>query len=77
MRPSDFRLVTPLILQDQNVVGRGAVGFDLAKFDSGAPERERARAKEFVLRATAAAAPQPLSRRLREVTSHNTYSGCL
>ncbi|MGW3425774.1 hypothetical protein [Streptomyces phaeochromogenes] len=37
-------------------MGRGAVGFDLAEFDRGAAERERARAKDFVLHATALAA---------------------
>ncbi|MEV8320174.1 hypothetical protein AB0Q95_39095 [Streptomyces sp. NPDC059900] len=51
-----FRFAALLILQDQNVVGRGAVGFDLAEFDWGATQRERARAKDFVLRATALAA---------------------
>ncbi|MDX2758724.1 hypothetical protein [Streptomyces europaeiscabiei] len=50
-----FRFAALLTLQDQNVMGRGAVGFDLAEFDWGA-ERERARSKEFVLRATALAA---------------------
>ncbi|MGA5895214.1 hypothetical protein [Streptomyces venetus] len=52
----DFRFAALLTLQDQNVMGRGAVGFDLAAFDWGATERERARAKDFVLRATALAA---------------------
>ncbi|MFD3502989.1 hypothetical protein [Streptomyces sp. NPDC058678] len=52
----DFRFAALLTLQDQNVMGRGAVGFDLAEFDWGATERERARAKDFVLRATALAA---------------------
>ncbi|MEV0227140.1 hypothetical protein [Streptomyces sp. NPDC050704] len=37
-------------------MGRGAVGFDLAEFDWGETERARARAKDFVLRATALAA---------------------
>lgn len=52
----DFRFAALLTLQDQNVMGRGAVGFDLAEFDWGATERERARAKDFVLRVTALAA---------------------
>jgi hypothetical protein len=52
----DFRFAALLTLQDQSVMGRGAVGFDLAEFDWGATERERARAKDFVLRATALAA---------------------
>ncbi|MFM9457841.1 hypothetical protein [Streptomyces europaeiscabiei] len=50
-----FRFAALLTLQDQNVMGRGTVGFDLAEFDWGA-ERERARSKDFVLRATALAA---------------------
>ncbi|WP_235989503.1 hypothetical protein [Streptomyces ureilyticus] len=49
----DFRFAALLTLLDQNVMGRGAVGFDLAEFDWGATERERVRAKDFVLRATA------------------------
>ncbi|MFH9068885.1 hypothetical protein [Streptomyces alboflavus] len=52
----DFRFAALLSLQDQDVMGRGAVGFDLAEFDWGATERERARAKDFVLRAAALAA---------------------
>lgn len=51
-----FRFAALLTLQDQNVMGRGAVGFDLAEFDWGKTERERARAKHFVLPATALAA---------------------
>lgn len=52
----DFRFAALLTLQDHNVMGRGAVGFGLAKFDWGVTERERARAKDFVLHATALAA---------------------
>ncbi|MEU5320376.1 hypothetical protein AB0G67_27050 [Streptomyces sp. NPDC021056] len=37
-------------------MGRGGVGFDLAEFDWGTTERERARAKHFALRVTALAA---------------------
>ena len=40
----DFRFAALLTPQDQNAMGRGAVGFDLAEFDRGATERERARA---------------------------------
>ncbi|OSP28980.1 MULTISPECIES: hypothetical protein [unclassified Streptomyces] len=40
----DFRFAALLTPQDQNVMGRSAVGFDLAEFDRGATERERARA---------------------------------
>ncbi|MFI5681978.1 hypothetical protein [Streptomyces cellulosae] len=40
----DFRFAALLTLQDQNVMGRGAVGFDLAEFAWGATERGRARA---------------------------------
>ncbi|MEU6389142.1 hypothetical protein [Streptomyces sp. NPDC046939] len=54
--PWDFRFAALLSLQDQNVMGRGAVGFDLAEFDWGATDEERARAKDFVLRAAALAA---------------------
>jgi hypothetical protein len=52
----DFRFAAPLTLQDQNVVGCGAAGFDLTEFDWGATERERARAKDFVPRTTTLAA---------------------
>lgn len=34
-----FRFAVPLTLRDQNDMGRGAVGFDLADFDWGATER--------------------------------------
>ncbi|MGK5695078.1 hypothetical protein ACSNOJ_19585 [Streptomyces sp. URMC 128] len=52
----DLRFAALLILQDQNVMGRGAVGFHLEEVDWGASESERARSKDFVLRATALAA---------------------
>ncbi|MFJ5731598.1 hypothetical protein [Streptomyces paradoxus] len=52
----DFRFAALLILQDQNVMGRGAVGFHLEEVDWGAGESERARSKDFVLRVTALAA---------------------
>ncbi|MFJ4539921.1 hypothetical protein ACIP39_28735 [Streptomyces tibetensis] len=52
----DFRFAALLTLQDQNVMGRGAVGFHLEEVDWGAGEFERARSKDFVLRATALAA---------------------
>ena len=61
----DFRFAALLTLQDQNVMGRGAVGFDLAEFDWGATKRERARAKDFVLRATALAAARSRADGLR------------
>ncbi|MFF4220256.1 hypothetical protein [Streptomyces nondiastaticus] len=48
-RPWDFRFAALLALQDQNVMGRGVVGFDLADIDWGDTPAERARAKEFVL----------------------------
>ncbi|WP_432009832.1 hypothetical protein [Streptomyces cucumeris] len=49
-RPWHFRFAALLTLQDQNVMGRGAVGFDLADVDWGATPQQRARAREFVLR---------------------------
>ncbi|WP_415951884.1 hypothetical protein [Streptomyces sp. KLOTTS4A1] len=54
--PWDFRFAALLSLQDQTIMGRGDVGFDLTEFDWGATERERARAKDFVLSAVALAA---------------------
>ncbi|MFF7490612.1 hypothetical protein [Streptomyces luteogriseus] len=54
--PWDFRFAALLILQDQNLMGRGAVGFPLEEVDWGAGESERSRSKDFVLRATALAA---------------------
>ncbi|GAA2281176.1 hypothetical protein GCM10010234_17880 [Streptomyces hawaiiensis] len=52
----DLRFAALLILQDQNVMGRGAVGFHLEEIDWGVGESERARSKDFVLSATALAA---------------------
>ncbi|MER0245609.1 hypothetical protein AAHZ94_27260 [Streptomyces sp. HSW2009] len=52
----DHRFAALLTLQDQNVMGRGAVGFDLQAIAWGATARDRARSKGFVLRATALAA---------------------
>lgn len=51
----DYRFAALLTLQDQTVMGRGAVGFDLQEIDWGATPRGRARSKDFVLRATALA----------------------
>ncbi|WP_060178363.1 hypothetical protein [Streptomyces sp. IMTB 1903] len=48
--PWDFRFAALLTLQDQNVMGRGAVGFALAELDWGDTPRERAAAKDFLLR---------------------------
>ncbi|MEU5086382.1 hypothetical protein [Streptomyces sp. NPDC021356] len=48
--PWDYRFAALLALQDQNVVGRGAVGFDLEDIDWGASPEEQARNKDFVLR---------------------------
>ncbi|MEU5609457.1 hypothetical protein AB0H03_12105 [Streptomyces sparsogenes] len=47
----DYRFAALLTLQDQNVMGRGAVGFDLEEIDWGTTGAERARAKRFVVRA--------------------------
>lgn len=46
----DHRFATLLTLQDQNVLGRGAVGFDLEDIDWGRCPHERDAAKAFVLR---------------------------
>ncbi|MER7793540.1 hypothetical protein [Streptomyces sp. NPDC097640] len=46
----DFRFAALLALQDQSVMGRGAVGFDLEEIDWGTAPAERARAKGFVVR---------------------------
>ncbi|MFD3514786.1 hypothetical protein [Streptomyces sp. NPDC058657] len=51
----DYRFAALLALQDQNVMGRGAVGFDLEDIAWGASAAERARAKDFVLRTVALA----------------------
>ncbi|WP_171165556.1 hypothetical protein [Streptomyces sp. I05A-00742] len=46
----DYRFATMLTRQDQGVMGRGAVGFDLADIDWGRTAQQRAEAKDFVLR---------------------------
>ncbi|MEV6757002.1 hypothetical protein [Streptomyces sp. NPDC051214] len=51
----DYRFASLLSLQDQNMMGRGAVGFDLRDIAWGTTDSERVRSKEFVLRATALA----------------------
>ncbi|MEV5596257.1 hypothetical protein [Streptomyces sp. NPDC052496] len=51
----DYRFAALLTLQDQNVMGRGAVGFDLRDIAWGASMVERARSKDFVLRTAALA----------------------
>ncbi|MEW9515434.1 hypothetical protein [Streptomyces tubercidicus] len=51
----DYRFAALLTQQDQNVMGRGAVGFDLQDIAWGTTPQERAEAKGFVLRATALA----------------------
>ncbi|WP_433544291.1 hypothetical protein ACQPZG_03670 (plasmid) [Streptomyces sp. CA-294286] len=51
----DYRFAALLALQDQNVMGRGAVGFDLEDIAWGASAAESARSKDFVLRTVALA----------------------
>ncbi|WP_330479619.1 hypothetical protein OG301_38410 [Streptomyces platensis] len=51
----DYRFAALLTLQDQNVMGRGAVGFDLRDIAWGTTAQGRGRSKDFVLRATALA----------------------
>lgn len=46
----EYRFATLLTLQDQGVMGRGAVGFDLEDIDWGRSPGEWAAAKGFVLR---------------------------
>ncbi|MEV6472108.1 hypothetical protein [Streptomyces sp. NPDC051657] len=48
--PWHFRFAALLTLQDQSVMGRGAVGFDLAELDWGDTPQEGAEAKSFLLR---------------------------
>ncbi|MGW6613340.1 hypothetical protein ACWGA0_07765 [Streptomyces erythrochromogenes] len=48
--PWHFRFAALLTLQDQNVMGRGVVGFGLAELDWGDTQQERAAAKDFLLR---------------------------
>ncbi|MEU6483733.1 hypothetical protein [Streptomyces sp. NPDC046887] len=51
----DYRFAALLALQDQQMMGRGGVGFDLEDVEWGASAAERARSKDFVLRSTALA----------------------
>lgn len=46
----DHRFAALLTLQDQNVMGRGSVGFDLRDIAWGTSASERVRSKDFVLR---------------------------
>ncbi|MEW1626264.1 hypothetical protein AB0387_02365 [Streptomyces sp. NPDC089173] len=48
--PWHFRFAPLLTLQDQNVMGRGSVGFGLAELDWGAAPEERVAARDFLLR---------------------------
>jgi hypothetical protein len=48
-RPWELRFAALLAWQDQNVLGRGAVGFDLAELEWGGTAEVRAAAKAFVL----------------------------
>ncbi|MFB6554983.1 hypothetical protein [Streptomyces sp. NPDC056405] len=48
-RPWDHRFAALVALQDQSMMGHGAVGFDLADLDWGATAEERTAAKTFVL----------------------------
>ncbi|WP_086741327.1 hypothetical protein [Streptomyces glaucescens] len=48
--PWDFRFAALLTRQDQNVMGRGVVGFGLAELDWGDTPQERASARDFLLR---------------------------
>lgn len=48
--PWEHRFAGMLAWRDQNVMGRGAVGFDLTDIDWGESGEERATAKAFVLR---------------------------
>ncbi|MEU7062247.1 hypothetical protein [Streptomyces sp. NPDC046161] len=47
--PWHFRFAALLTLQDQNVMGRGVVGFGLGDLDWGGTPEERSAAKGFVL----------------------------
>ncbi|MFE5809685.1 hypothetical protein [Streptomyces sp. NPDC056491] len=48
--PWHFRFAALLTLQDQNMMGRGTVGFRLAELDWGETPQEAAAAKDFLLR---------------------------
>ncbi|MEU3511348.1 hypothetical protein ABZ733_26340 [Streptomyces longwoodensis] len=49
--PWEYRFGGLIALQDQGLMGRGAVGFDLAEIDWGPTAPQRDAAKGFVLRA--------------------------
>ncbi|MFG3256519.1 hypothetical protein [Streptomyces sp. NPDC048172] len=53
--PWELRFAALLTWQNQDVMGRGNVGFDLDEIAWGATPGERARARDFVLRVTALA----------------------
>ncbi|MGW0733049.1 hypothetical protein [Streptomyces sp. NPDC002851] len=53
--PWHYRFAALLTRQDQNVMGRGVVGFRLEDIDWGSTIEQQARAKDFVLRATSLA----------------------
>ncbi|MGW2473925.1 hypothetical protein [Streptomyces sp. NPDC001665] len=48
--PWDFRFAALLSLQNQNVMGRGMVGFDLGALDWGDSPQKAVAAKDFLLR---------------------------
>ncbi|NED13691.1 hypothetical protein [Streptomyces sp. SID9124] len=48
--PWDFRFAALLSLQDQNIMGRGVVGFALDELDWGDSPQDAAAAKDFLLR---------------------------
>ncbi|MET9519445.1 hypothetical protein [Streptomyces sp. NPDC002994] len=48
----DCRFAALLTLQDQSIMGRGAVGFNLEDIDWGTTPQERSRSRDFVLCAT-------------------------
>jgi hypothetical protein len=51
-QPWDYRFAGFLNLRDQNVVGGGTVGFDLADVNWGTSPQQCVRSKDFVLRVT-------------------------
>ncbi|MGW6271453.1 hypothetical protein [Streptomyces sp. NPDC055060] len=48
--PWEYRFAALLALQDQNVMGRGVVGFGLEDIDWGPSPQQRSAAKDFVLK---------------------------
>lgn len=50
--PWHYRFASLIALQDQNLMGRGSVGFDLEDIDWGPSPQEQEAAKDFVLRVT-------------------------